>query len=266
MTRIALIDADIAAYRAASARVRGVSWGYTTGDVPDGVLDPSQAADAAIQTIDAWTRLAGCSRAICAFTGRENWRKRILPSYKANRAGKVKPQCYSYVVNAITDHFETRLVDGLEGDDILGIMATSPKYHNAVVVSVDKDMRTIPGWHINPLKEDVPVLVGLDEADYKWLTQTLTGDTSDGYVGIPKCGPVKAAFILGPNPGLSKYHWPRVVAAYRAAGLTEDDALVQARVARILRREDYDKATKEILCWHPTTPLRIPLLASQAAS
>jgi hypothetical protein len=53
--------------------------------------------------------------------------------------------------------------------------------------------------------------------------------------------------------------WRGVCKAYRAAKLTEADALTQARVARILRAQDYDKATKEILLWHPTLPIRIPV-------
>jgi DNA polymerase-1 len=62
------------------------------------------------------------------------------------------------------------------------------------------------------------------------MYQTLVGDTSDGYPGCPGIGPVKAEKVLGMPP-----NWQDVVGAYRAAKLTEADALVQARVARILR-------------------------------
>ena len=40
-----------------------------------------------------------------------------------------------------------------------------------------------------------------------------------------------------------------VVEAYEKAGLTEDDALVTARLARILRAEDYDGVN--IKLWEP---------------
>jgi hypothetical protein len=45
------------------------------------------------------------------------------------------------------------------------------------------------------------------------------------------------------------YTWDTVVEAYEKAGLTEDDALVTARLARILRAEDYDGVN--IKLWEP---------------
>ena len=36
------------------------------------------------------------------------------------------------------------------------------------------------------------------------------------------------------------------------AGLTEEDALVQARVARILRANEYDFGTGEVKLWEPS--------------
>jgi DNA polymerase-1 len=45
--------------------------------------------------------------------------------------------------------------------------------------------------------------------------------------------------------------WAAVVSHYEAAGLTEEDALVQARVARILHRSDYDMDKKEPILWTP---------------
>jgi len=41
------------------------------------------------------------------------------------------------------------------------------------------------------------------------------------------------------------------VKAYTKAGLDEDDAIVQARCARILRSEDWDTETKRIKLWTP---------------
>jgi DNA polymerase I len=157
------------------------------------------------------------------------------------------------------------LIEGLEADDVMGILATTDKYSDrAVIVSIDKDMRTIPGRHLNPAKDTRIVTVTPDEADYAWMTQTLVGDSSDGYKGCPGVGPVGAYKIL---PALGrrsegewlKRAWPLVVSAFAGKKLSEDDALMQARMARILRRSDYDKTTKEVILWHPTTPTRIGL-------
>ena len=256
---IALIDADIAAFRAAAVMTPSVDW--DSGETTKAHLDPSDAAEAACQTIEAWARIAGCTEIIACFTGRENFRRRVLATYKQNRSGKVKPPHFAHVVAEVKDRFDCRTVEGLEADDLVGILlTTTPKYSGAVCVTIDKDLRSVPGLHLNPLKDSRPVLVTAEEADLWWMTQTLQGDAVDGFTGIPRTGPKKAAAILGTIPQPVHLLWPKVVAAYRKAGLTEADAITQARVARILRREDYDKDTKEILLWSPTTPLRIPVI------
>jgi DNA polymerase-1 len=171
------------------------------------------------------------------------------------------------VVEAVTERFPTIVIDGLEADDVMGILATTDRFiGESVVVTLDKDLRTVPGVHFNPLKDTKPLRVTDAQADYWWLTQALTGDTTDFYKGIPGCGPKKAEKILGPlHPKASPaILWPKVLAAYHAASLTESDALQQARVARILRRCDYDKSTKEVLLWHPTQPTRLSLLSLTA--
>jgi hypothetical protein len=178
----------------------------------------------------------------------------------------------SRTVEAVEAAFDTRTVRGLEADDLLGILATRDAYSDAIIVTLDKDLRTIPGRHFNPLKETKPVLRSVFAADAQWMMQTLTGDTSDGYTGIPRVGPKKAEAILGGDvKGVALRRetaagiWPRVVAAYVKAGLTERDALQQARVARILRNEDYDRVTKEVLLWHPKMPERLSLISASTA-
>jgi DNA polymerase-1 len=45
--------------------------------------------------------------------------------------------------------------------------------------------------------------------------------------------------------------WQTVVNAYEKAGMGEDEALLNARMAFILRDGYYDKDTKEITLWTP---------------
>jgi DNA polymerase-1 len=45
--------------------------------------------------------------------------------------------------------------------------------------------------------------------------------------------------------------WERVVSAYEKAGLSEAEAITQARVARILRASDYDFVNKSVKLWSP---------------
>lgn len=249
---LAILDGDILAFRASAAIEQNIDW----GDGESGktlTADPSAAARAALKTADAWAEIARADRVHIAFTGRHNFRKVVLPTYKHNRAGAVKPQAYIYTVNELRDHYDTTLVEGLEADDIMGIMATRPsRVGKAVIVTLDKDLRTVPGLHLNPLKEDRPIEVSLPAADYKWLTQTLTGDVTDGYSGCPRIGPKKAAQILGDRPWADVARdWPKVTATYAKAGKTAADALQQARVARILRHGEYEKTTRSIRLWSP---------------
>jgi len=245
---LALIDGDIVAFRAAAAHAK-------TFDFGDGVIgeqnDFAGAAAAAVDTIASWARIARCKDVLVCFTGPHNFRKVILPSYKANRV-KGKPPTYVHTVEAVHERFTTRVVDGLEADDLLGILATTDKYADSIILTADKDLRTVPGRHFNPIKETHPVVVSEAEGNHFWMLQSLMGDVTDGYTGIPGVGIKKAEKLLGPVGQTEAGLWRRVVEAYRAAKLTERDALTQARVARILRRCDYDKSTKEILLWHPS--------------
>src|SRR5262249_40632645 len=131
------------------------------------------------------------------------------------------------------------------------ILATSDKIipGRKIIVSADKDMKTIPGEHYDPNKRELGVVtVSRLEADGYHMMQTLTGDTTDGYTGCPGVGPKKAEKILGDEPHL---WWHRVVEAYDKAGLSEAEALTQARVARILRATDYDFKLKKPILWTP---------------
>lgn len=250
MTAYALIDGDIVAFRSAVTQESAYRWDeQTTSHAMLG--DSKTAARNAVDLTWAWAKLAGLKNVRVCFTGRTNFRKALLPTYKANRAGKVKPVAFGYTVEALCERFQTDLVEGLEGDDLLGVLATNPKYQGSVIQSLDKDMRSLPGLIMNPLKDTKPFHVSPRQADTNWLTQALTGDTADGYTGIPRIGPAKAAKILG-GLALATEHWPRVRQAYAAAGLSEEHALTQARVARILRHDDYRKGPpREVRLWTP---------------
>jgi DNA polymerase-1 len=130
----------------------------------------------------------------------------------------------------------------LEADDVMGIYAT--KHSGNVIVSPDKDMRQIPGKLYN-LEDTITIT---PEEGAKWhLIQTLAGDQTDGYSGVPGIG-VKRAETLFNKEG---YSWATVVKAFEDKGLTEEDALLNARLARILTIEDYDTEKNEPKLWTP---------------
>lgn len=85
------------------------------------------------------------------------------------------------------------------------------------------------------------------KADEWFFIQTMAGDATDGYSGVPGIGVKRAAELLEKEGAT----WPTVVAAFEKAGLTEEDALKNARLARILRFSDYDHDNEQPILWTP---------------
>ena len=123
----------------------------------------------------------------------------------------------------------------------MGIKSNS----TTIIVSDDKDMKTIPTRLYRPISGE-SLDISQQEADKNFLTQALTGDSTDGYKGLSGVGIKKAEVILGARP-----HWGAVEAAYLKAGYTKEEALTQARLARILRSGDWDYDKKEVKLWTP---------------
>ena len=95
-------------------------------------------------------------------------------------------------------------------------------------------MRQIPGQLYN-LDETITIT---PEEGWQWfLIQTLAGDSTDGYSGAPGFG-VKTSQKFFTEYG---YTWSSVVQAFEQKGLTEADALCNARLAKILTADDYDE-------------------------
>lgn len=188
------------------------------------------------------------------FGASPNFRREIDPSYKSARSPR-KPLCYATIRERAEEKYNCLSVPGLEADDVMGILATKPNAQKKIIVSQDKDMKTIPStiWDGEALVE-----ITEQEADYWHLYQTLVGDSSDGYKGCPGVGPKKAALALEgalkePRHSCETFSilWEAVVLLYKAAGLTEEDALRQARLARILRFSDWDSENRKPILWTP---------------
>jgi DNA polymerase-1 len=185
---------------------------------------------------------------MCISAGR-NFRYDVDPTYKQNRKGTRKPLAYSAVLEKIEADYPSFKHDGLEADDVMGIFATRDS--NTIICSMDKDMKTIPCTLF-----DGKAVKKIDKttADYWFFYQVLVGDTADGYPGLPGCGPKKAEKLLeqsdAEKAGLVS-RWDKIVAAYVKKGLTEADAIKQARLARILRNSDWDAKKKQPILWTP---------------
>lgn len=172
---------------------------------------------------------------------KNNFRKSISEEYKANRKSKRRPLMFLPMREWVMDNFNTLMIDNLEADDCIGISADK----NSIMLSGDKDFRSIPCRFYDFLRNEFYDTTK-EEAFYFHMYQTLIGDTADNYKGCPKIGEVRAKRILD-----EECSWEAVVRAYKANGSTEEEALVNARLAFILQKGYYNKKTKEVKLWTP---------------
>jgi 5'-3' exonuclease len=157
----------------------------------------------------------------------------------------------SAVIEYIKSKYKYVTYPGLEADDVMGYLGTSPEIYDPVIVSIDKDMMTVPTKIFNPDKMRRPVRVNKGQADILMFKQAITGDSTDNYKGIPGVGPVKADKIISESP--QNGIWNSVLQAFLDNKLTTEYAITMVRLARILRYEDYDAETGEVHLWHPVT-------------
>ena len=181
---------------------------------------------------------------LLCWTDRKNFRKDVDPSYKGNRT-KRKPCGYLKLKNWAMDKWPSVMKPGLEADDVLGILATRGDLHNFMIVSPDKDMMQIP-CRIYNLKDEYTQTPEL--AERMLYQQTLTGDSTDGYSGAVGIGPKRAGQLLDSCKG---EYWPTVVQAFIDAGQTEEDAIRNYNLARILTVNDWDADKQEPILYAP---------------
>jgi DNA polymerase-1 len=243
----AILDGDIIAYRAAF-------WADSEGieDLPGRIA----------QDIKNWTPEGVDTLYIAMSCPRShNYRRMLWPVYKQHRDNYKSPDSMGVALECIYDIPNTtvRCVNNLEADDLIGMLVSEGR---AIGVTVDKDLRQIPGWHWNPDKEPEPVQVSGEEADKYFYQQWMTGDTTDNIWGLWKVGPAKAKKILDNSP---KETWDELIMTmYKEEDwakrpenkrpvemFREEFALSQARCVRILRTGDYDKDNHKVNLWVP---------------
>lgn len=151
--------------------------------------------------------------------GKGNYRDRIatIQPYKGNRDPSNRPRYYDEIRTYLMEYWGAELVNGMESDDACGIVQWSNKDRSTCLVSIDKDLDMIPGWHYNYVKKEL-YYVNLAEANKKFWLQVLTGDTTDNIRGIPKVGAKTAEKILAGITDWTDMH-VAVQKAYESKGL-----------------------------------------------
>ena len=240
-----LIDADYTVYKSCAGAEEDIDWG-------DDVITVVSKFSEALHNVERdLTKIKNefmwdVPEVILFFSDSKNFRKKIYPEYKGHRNRK-KPCGYKRVITELSKRYEVIKLPSLEADDALGIYATA--HPGNIVCSPDKDLRQIPGKLF-----DMKELTTIDPVEgAKWhLIQTLAGDQTDGYSGVPGIG-IKRAVALFEESG---YTWKTVVKVFEDKDLTEDDALMNARLARILTCNDYDPIEHAVIPWTPATDYR----------
>jgi DNA polymerase-1 len=142
------------------------------------------------------------------------------------------------LLDFVKEDYNHVILDNIEADDVMGILATQDP-DRYLIVSDDKDMLTIPNARI--WKDSEVVHITPEEAYEHFITQALKGDPTDGYYGVKG-----ARRLIDKHRGTPWSLWEGVLKAY---GGDEEEALLNARMARILTEDLWD-GDKPIL-WLP---------------
>ena len=237
-----LIDGDLLVWTEAAAIEYVVHWDNDIHTITCDFAELKQRID--VKVIGLVEKFSAKKYTLAFSDPKSNFRNDVFPDYKAKRKMVRKPLSYKDAVLYCHEVWGAGTWPNLEADDVLGILATTDP--EAVVISRDKDTRTVPCRWYNPSVSGEINVVSTEEADTFHLHQTLTGDRTDNYSGIPGVGPRSADKILAKLPT-----WEAVVDAYHAADMSEEEALVNARCARICRQGDYDFKTGKVRLWSP---------------
>ena len=277
-----VMDGDWLVFQAMSAAEFDASW---EEEVWHRCCDHAKAREFLFSSIETYrTRKKGWATAkiVLAFTDSINWRKVLVDeNYKSNRKATKKPVGYFEFLEALFNNPDYICIreDKLEGDDVMGILGSGHSefgFDKAVLVSCDKDFKTIPDVDFLWCTTGNILVQDLKSADFWHLYQTIKGDITDGYGGIPGWGDTAEEFLnepfftepatsilkSGKNKGQEVTKWVKsdpdgrslwecIVSIAAKAGMDEDGVIAQARMARILRFEEYNFIDKEIYLWNP---------------
>ncbi|MDE3022309.1 MAG: hypothetical protein KGI54_10650 [Pseudomonadota bacterium] len=168
---MALVDADIVAYRcAASCEKKGIV---------------AESLEVALFRIDdLMTRILHETQASsynAYLTGSDNFRYSVNPEYKANRKDTPRPVYLQDAREFLVTHWKAKVEDGQEADDAMGIYQTANE--DTIICTIDKDLLMIPGKHYNfvtnTFREQSPL-----EGIRHFYWQLIMGDRTDNVMGF----------------------------------------------------------------------------------
>ena len=240
--KLLVIDGDMLLYKAASVAEQEIRW---SDDIWTLETNMNVAKAEADRQIDEIKKDLNSDDILVVFSDKVTFRHKMFPAYKKNRSDKRKPLGIGELREWMMAEYPSELYPNLEADDAIGIIVTED-VENRVAVSGDKDFGTLPVMWYNHLKKILRTIT-VAEANFFHLVQSLMGDMTDGFAGCKGFGQITAEKWLRKHGA----YWESVVEAYESKGSDGEDALMNARLARILRAGEYDKETHEVTLWNP---------------
>lgn len=257
--RIALLDGDmipyIIGYTISDMTLVRAQVRVKTGQAANIVDTPEckNAFDRVDTMVNSWVRGAGCDACRIFMTKSDsNFRVNLAFSqpYKGQRT-KEKPAFFYEMREYLMSKHKAILADGMEADDLMSIhqweaahsfchengcdiwSVDHRAFANTVIVSGDKDLMIVPGWHLTPSKEmEVKWVEPLGHLELRlkpngtvkdlkgsglkfFYAQMIVGDTIDNYKGLPGKGP-KYAYDLLSRCKDERSLYVAVLGAYKA--------------------------------------------------
>ena len=238
-----VIDADGMLYQAAIGSQNTIKWDEEAVTVE---ADINKAKAIIRSIIREYQNYSGIKEFVLCFSHHQNFRKVVWEGYKSNRSDAERPVLLKPLREWMVESYPSIIMEQLEADDVLGILAT--RHPGEIMhVSMDKDLKCVPGRMMHIKKNGKHEIFDISPEDAKrWhYMQTMMGDGCDGVPGIHGIGPAKAGKYL------DKYGvvWSTVVKCYEDNGLTEDEALRNAIMVKMLDNSLY--VDGEIRIWSP---------------
>lgn len=259
--RVLLVDGDLMAYSCAG----------------NDELAPGFARMAAISRLENLRDMSGSERIVVHMTSESSTKGdryivATVKPYQGKRSSGRRPKNWQYLRDWIQsysgDLFKVKTWGDREADDSIAYHATVLGVDNCVIATKDKDLRMIPGWHVN---WDTYEMVRLDREfevvspttgkvfGHKWFwLQLLHGDGVDNIPGLPKyvddkgkaklIGEKTAADQLAPAENDAQAFC--IVAKLYHSWYKEEwaDALVE-QMALLWMRRDKEAALNDVCSW-----------------
>ena len=236
---IALLDGDLIVYRCGFGGQKKLSDG-TIEPIPDVMMKArvdSFIVDLLMFDLPSCTDYEG----YLSLDSESNFRNAVAVTapYKGNRTA-AKPVHYDLIRERLLTYWEFHGIIGQEADDSLAQEQTE-KGDKTVIVSIDKDMLQVPGWHYNFVNRTMQYK-NHTEGFHSFCVQMLMGDKVDNIIGLNRVGIKTALKILNEADPLwhHKDLLETVALKYKEHGDTELKHFKEnAKLLWLRRRKDY---------------------------